>query len=202
MIVFEVNQSHYKNIESVLGNMQKNNKMILKKAINATAKTARKKFANTAKEKYALKTAGFNKSMTVKNATVSRLEANILSKGEAIELGKFKASPFRYATGNNRPKEVKAKVLTTSTMKALINGNTKAFVAKFRSGHIAIVERDSNKKMKSDPKKAALRKLLSPSIPQMLGNEKRVYGIIEPEIEEILVQNIRAEVSKIMEARK
>ena len=186
---------------SVMNGLQKESNAILKKAINDTAKQSRKSLASEAKQTYAVKVSGFNKSMTIKNATVSKLEATIKSKGEAMELGQYKAQPFRVATGASRPKQIKAKVLTQSSMKSLISGDIKAFVAKFKSGKVAVVERDESRRMKSNPKKAFLKKLLSPSIPQILGNEKKVYGKVEPEIENLLSENIRRELQKVMEGR-
>lgn len=202
MIVYEVDKAHYENIMKVLNGVQKDSKAILKKAINNTAKQARKSLASEAKETYAVKVSGFNKSMKLKSATVSNIEATIQSKGEALEIGKYKAQPFKVATGSNKPKQIKAKVLTESSMRALINGDTKAFVAKFRSnGHVAVVERDESRRMKSNPKKAFLKKLLSPSVPQMLGNEKNIFGKIEPEIDDLLTLNIKSELQRVMEGR-
>lgn len=199
MLTFEVDKEQIDTIEKALSEIQKDSKTILKKAINRTAKEARKQLAKTAKETYAVKISGFNKSMTIKSATVSKTEAIIKSKGEALEIGKFRASPFRYANGKDRPKEIKAKVLTASSMKALVKGDTKAFVARFKSGHVAVVERNPDKKMASNPKKSALKKLLSPSLPQMLGNEKKIYNKIEPQIKELLQKNIKQEVERTLQ---
>lgn len=202
MLTFEVDKEQIDTIEKALSGIKKDSKTILKKAINKTAKEVRKQLAKTAKETYAVKISGFSKSMTIKSATVSKTEAIIKSEGEGLEIGKFRASPFRYANGKDRPKEIKAKVLTASSMKALVKGNTKAFVARFRnekSTHLAIVERDSNKKMRSNPKKDALKKLLSPSIPQMLGNEKKVYNKIEPQMKELIQKNIKQELERTLQ---
>ena len=37
------------------------------------------------------------------------------------------------------------------------------------------------------------------SIPVMLGNEKRVYGVVKPHIKENLKRNVQAQVRKILE---
>ncbi len=37
------------------------------------------------------------------------------------------------------------------------------------------------------------------SIPVMLGNEKRVYGVVKPHIKENLKRNVQAQVTKILE---
>lgn len=188
-------------IQKALGELKTKTPNVLKKAINDTAKQTRMKLGNKAKEKYAVKKSGFNKDMTIKNATVGRLEATIKTKGEAMEVGQFRASPFRVTNGKNRPKSIKAKVLTSSSMKELIKGDTKAFVTKFKSGHVAVVERVPSKQMKSNPKKEFLKKLLSPSTPQMIGSKKYVYGEIQPEIQSLLEKNIQKQIQKVLEGR-
>ena len=59
------------------------------------------------------------------------------------------------------------------------------------------MSRDPQKKMRKNPKKAALRKILSPSIPIMAGNEK-VYDAKLSEIYEIMDQQTKAVISKIL----
>lgn len=198
MIEIKVDKNQINKVQNTLHSMQMKSPEVLKKAINETAKQARKELSQKAQQTYALKTRGFNSSMKIKGATVSKLEANIITKGEALEIGKFKASPFKYTTGKNRPSYIKAKVLSSSNMKALIKSDVKAFVSKFRNGHVAIVQRVPGKVMESNPKKTFLKKLLSPSIPQMIGNEREVYGSVEPKIQTLLQENIQRELIRVM----
>lgn len=187
-------------IEKMLGDLAPKSKNVLVKAINATAKQARKELANTAQEAYAVRTARFNKAMTIQNANTRHLDATIKTTGEVMELIDFKASPSSPATGGARPDITKGKVLQSGNLKALQMDNLKAFVVKFKSGHVSVAQRVPGKKMQSDPSKDFLKKLLSPSIPTMIGSEKNVYGIVKPLIQTNLEANIQTQIKKLLEA--
>ena len=87
----------------------------------------------------------------------------------------------------------KAKVLASGSMKGLEKGGIKAFVSKFGSGHASVVQRRGSSRL-------PIKVLFSNSIPKMIGNEKRVYGIVEPTIQQNLQANIDKQVRKILEA--
>lgn len=200
--MIQIELSGIERIEEALNGMENKTPSVLKSALNATAKEARKELANKAKKTYAVKISGFNKTMKIKNATVGKMEAVIKARGEAMELGQFRASPFKVTNGADRPESMKGKVMTAHQMKALVKSDVKAFVVKFKSGHVAVVERVPGKKMKSNPKKEFLKKLLSPSIPQMVGNEKEVYGEIRPKIDQLLQENISRQIDRILGGRR
>lgn len=105
----------------------------------------------------------------------------------------YKVSPATMRTGaNNRPDVVKAKVLKASGMKPLEMGGLKAFVTKFSSGHVAVAQRRGAARL-------PIKSFSANSIPVMLGNEKRVYGIVKPHIKDNLKRNVQAQVTKILE---
>lgn len=186
-------------IEKQMGSYMKKAPIVLKRAVNQTAKGAVKKLSNKARDVYTLKGGGskFRKEMTVNGATTGSPEAVIQSRGEAKEMLDFKVSPTRLAITGKRPKEYKGKVYRNSGMTAL-EGETKAFITAFKSGHKAVVERVPGRMMSSNPGKEFLRKLLSPSVPQMIGNEEKVYGPLEPEIHMDLIENIRKHMDQVM----
>ena len=68
MIHVDVSAKNLKYIEKKLGNLKSEAPSALAKAINATAKDARKDLAKQAKEEYTIKNGGFNKAMKIKNA--------------------------------------------------------------------------------------------------------------------------------------
>ena len=197
MIYIDVSNS-INSIEKKLDSFGDKSVDVVKRAINLTAKSARKDLETEAKNRYVIKTSGFNRSMKIKNATKGNLVATISSQGSALEIKEFRVSPASYTTGKNRPNVTRGKVLKRSTMKNLEKNNVKAFVAKFKSGHVAVVERVPSKRMKSNPRKEFLRKLLSPSIPSMLGNEETMYNVINPNVETNLYDNINKVITKIM----
>lgn len=190
MIVFSVDDNGLiQTIADQLGDLRDKAPTVLKQALNATAKDARSKLAEQAQSIYVIQKSKFNKAMTIKNASAKKLEALVTAKGETLELIDFKTSPKKPSTGSARPDITTGKVLKSSGMKRLEVGGIKAFVAQFRSGHVSIVQRRGAERL-------PVRKLLSPSVPKMIGNEKEVYGKVEPEIASMLDANIRKYIDK------
>lgn len=191
MITYEYDSDTLARVEKKLGALKKEAPRALKNAINATAKQARKELAQEAQKTYVVKTGRFNKAMTIKNATQSRLEAVIKAKGAPMELKDFKVSPASVRTGASRPNMVKAKVVAANSLKGLQKGNIKAFIVKFKSGHASVAQRKSSTRL-------PIKTLYSNSIPTMIGNERRVYGIVRPHINKNLQDNINKQVEKIL----
>lgn len=183
MVVIEVDDT-FSYVEKRLGNLAHKAPKVVCKSINDTATWARRELAKEAQKTYTVKAGGFNKSMKIKKAIYSTLEATISSQGETIELYKFKYSKGKNAT--------KAQVLRSGGLKTLEKSGIKAFVAAFASGHKTIAQRVGKSRL-------PIKVLYSNSIPKMLGNEKRVYGIVEPEIENKLSEQIEKHIKKVLE---
>lgn len=186
-IRFELDEQVLESIERALGGMKKDSRKVLKNAVNATARDAKKDLAKKAKETYVVKQSRFTKAMRQENATVSSPTATIHVTGEQLELKDFKASPATYA--KRQADVVKAKVLLSSSMKPLVAA-TKAFLVKFKNGHVSIAQRKGKPRF-------PIKKLLSNSIPVMVGNQDRVYGVVEPEIYNHLMDNIIKEIRRV-----
>lgn len=196
MIVFTIDdKGMVETIARQLGEYHDKAPTVLKQALNATAKDARSMLANQAKDIYVVQKSKFNKAMTIKNAFARKLEALIVTAGAPLELIDFKTNPKKPPTDAERPDVTTGKVLVKSSLKRLEMGDLKAFVARFKSGHVSIVQRKG-------PERLPVKKLLSPSIPKMIGNEKQVYGEVEPKIAELLEANIRKYIKKTVEAKQ
>lgn len=191
MLTVEYDKNMLAKVEKKLGSMKSEAGNVLKKALNDTAKQARKQLAEEAQKTYVVKSGKFNKSMKIKNATAGNLKAVINSSGGVMELKDFKVSPAKYATGLNRPTAIKAKVLKSGGMKTLEKGGIKAFIGKFANGHVSVMQRRGNERL-------PVKKLLSPSIPKMIGSEKRVYGIVQPDIGKNLQMNVQKHIAKVL----
>lgn len=187
-----------KYIEKKLGSLKSKASNVLVKAINQTAKDARKELAMKASEEYTIKNGGFNKGMKIENATKSKPKAIITATGKPLALSGFK-------TQFSKGEAAKAKVLKKNRgLKALtLRGgeksgkDLKAFIVKFSSKHTAVVQRVPGKKMK-DKNKEALKEFYSVSIPRMIGNEKRVYKLVKPNIKKNLKKNIDIQIEKLI----
>lgn len=193
MITFKYDQRTLAKVERKLGRMKSEAPKALKNAINQTAKQARKELAAEAQKTYIVKSGRFNKAMKIKNATTASLEAVIKTKGSPLGLKDFKVSPATVRSGAARPDVVKAKVLKAGGMKPLQMSDLKAFVVKFKSGHVAVAQRKGAARL-------PIKTFSANSIPVMIGNEKRVYGIVRPNIEDNLKNNINKQVAKILGA--
>lgn len=201
MIEITINRNTLGQIETRLGRMQNKAPSVLKNAINQTAKQARKDLASEAQKKYTIKNAGFNRAMRLKAASVSNMEAVITASGAPIPLKNFRVSK---AGGR-----VRAQVLKSGGLKELEVGGRKAFVnniarkgqtrkrdtAKGGKGtqvkHMSVAQRLTEKRLH-------IKELYSNSIPIMIGNEDRVYGVVKPNIQDNLQRNIEYQIRKVL----
>lgn len=193
MIEIDYDRQMLAKVEKKLGSMKKEAPKVLKNAINQTARQVRKELAEEAQKTYVVKSGRFNKAMKIKNATGGNLEATIKATGKVMDLKDFKVNPASVKNGNDRPDSVKAKVLKSGGMKSLQKGKLKAFVVKFKSGHVAVAQR-------REKESKTIKTLYSNSIPKMLGNEKRVYGIVKPNIRKNLKENVDKQIRKVLGA--
>lgn len=206
VLTFEVDPAMLETIERALGSLKSESRRVLKNAVNATAAQARKDLAAQAKKAYTAKKSALTKAMKKKNATVARPVAVINITGQPLELKQFKVTAPRSG--------VKAKVLTGGalrTIQSLTGTRAKAFVTKFSSGHVAVVQRQDGKQYKTLKGRARrrakygpyadmtqIKKLMSVSAPKMIGDVKRVYGVLQPTIYRNLMTNIRVQIDKVV----
>lgn len=209
MISVELDADMLRMVDKALGGLKSESRKVLKKAINATAKQAKKDLTNKAREEYTVKASVLNKATQKHNATVSNLEATIEVESATRELADFKTRVSKQG--------VKAQILKSSSMKLLQSqrGNrAKAFMTKFESGHQAIVQRQEGQTYKTanGRKKRVekygphadmtqIKKLLAVSAPKMIGSEKRVFGILRPKIYDNLMTNIQKEIDRTLASR-
>lgn len=198
MIEFEVDSTQLQRIELKLKDMKAKAPQALKNAVNATARDAKKDLADKAKETYAVKSPRFKKAIAQKNATASKPTATLIITGKANALSDFKYKSNSGATG------ARGKLYKANALKSLDAGSLKAFVVTFASGHVAVVRRDPPNQYKDVVARrkigdtTKIKEFYSPSIPRMVGNEAKVYGIVKPNIEKNLQKNIQKQIDKIL----
>lgn len=190
IIQFELDDEMMKVIQNALGQLRGESNRVLRNAVNATARQAKSTLGRKAKETYAVQQSRFTRAMKTKNATVANPSATINVTGQQLELAEFKVDPKAVSNGKDRPDIVRAKVLLSSGLKGL-QSNTKAFLVRFRSGHVSVAQRRTKARY-------PIKKLLSNSIPKMVGSEDKVYGIVEPDIYDNLMDNILKEIKKVL----
>ena len=174
---------------------------ILKNAINATARKVRKQITKDAAGVYAIKDKAILKQKDqgapqVYTASACDLTATIRSRGPMQDIMAFMTRP-NTATG-----AAAAQVLQSGSVKLLEANGLKAFVTTFASGHTAIVQRDPPKQYGSGRSARAgqyganadmtrIKKLLSPAVPFMLGNET-----VRGQAEALAYETLQAEIDK------
>ena len=162
---------------------------ILKNAINSTARKVRKQLVKDAKGEYAVKNTKALKDESqggpkVLTATTANMSAAIQSRGPMQDIMAFMTRP------NTKTGAAAARVLASGGMKPLEMGDLKAFVTKFASGHVAVVQRKGAERL-------PVKKLLSPAVPLMLGNET-VRNQAEVLAYEILQGEIDKRIQKVL----
>lgn len=191
-IKFEFDQVTVKNIEKRLGRMRSEAPKALKNALNATAKDARKDLAQEAQKTYAVKVGGFNQQMKIKPASTGNLVAVINSTGAHLEMIKFsvhggRGSAVSVLINKKRGRKTfSGRVFKNKISAKGQSGGGHVGVAKFIGGN------------PKQPNRLKIQKLFSVSVPQMIGNKRDVYGIVEPNILDNLRHNVDVQVEKIL----
>lgn len=204
MIHFQVEMEDLTRIESALGMMKDKSKMVLRTAINNTAKETVTLLVDEANREYYISKSKVKKTMSTKKATVGKLEAVITSAESVNELYDFKVAPKAYRPHNRPPAGHTGNVRRDNSPKRLYlkpgaaRDKYKAFVVRYQSGHITIGQRVPGKRMKSKPEKEFVKTLLSPSTPNMLGYEQGVYGVVEPKMYDMLQRNIQEQILRYL----
>lgn len=116
-------------IERNLDEIHANGAMVIKKAVNETARRAKKELAINAKKRYTVKKGNFSGEMQLKSATVSNLTAEITASTPPIPLLEGDESGTKANFKVSRGKRaIKAQILKEGSLKEIKISNIKAFV--------------------------------------------------------------------------
>ena len=206
MIHIQVEMEDLLKIESALNMTRDKSKMILRNAINNTAKQTESRMADEAKSRYRYKKGNksdIRKANSIEKASARKLSSTIRAKGPVNELLAFHVQPGAYYPGGKgAPKWVRARVLRGSRLSriALRPGASgdkyKGFVVRYPTRHMALAQRVPGEHMKSNPRKERLRSLLSISTPKM---EETVYKEeISEGMYDLLEKNIEEQMKKFL----
>lgn len=191
-----------------LDNLQKmvDTPKVVAAVINSAARSTKNKIVKDTKERYATANDSvYSSSSALKvDAAGGDLTATLHSSGSMQEIMDFDSKP------NSGTSAAAAHVLSSSGMKSLEHNGLKAFLARFSSGHKAIVQRvpgetytsagASKRAQKWGAKSDMTRieKLLSPSAPQMFGNPDTVDPALE-RASELLDKQMEKQIEKALE---
>ncbi|MFW6680668.1 phage tail protein [Lacrimispora sp. AGF001] len=199
-ITISVPEETIKEMVKRLDEVKRKPKSVIKAAVNNTSKKAQSLLAQKASKVYAGKVAQKGSVISaseIQKASAETLSAIIKFRSPVHEIKEFHVSSLSLSktsykkNGKRGGRKIKGNVLKGSS-KPL-----DAFVVQFKNGHISVVSRVPGSKMKSNPKKEKIRKLLSPSYPVMIKNEK-VYGETSDEIASILSEQVAKVMDKVL----
>lgn len=198
-------------VQKKLRGMEQKAPKVLKLAVNDTARKAKQRLASEVQKNYAVKGVGLNDKMKIDFASASNPTATIHVKSSPISLYKFKRrggtlgkgryynpTLHRYQTGKGGRAAMVQQLKGSSLKEAQLNDGgkqLKAFIATMSSSHAGVFQRRPGKK-RGD--RGEIRELMGSSIPVMVGNKKRVYGIVEPHIKSDLETAVNRHVQRAL----
>lgn len=139
-------------IERRLGNLRDKAPKVLSKAINDTAKWATRELAAAAQKKYRVQKVRFSREFDIDKASPGNQEATLTAKGKTLPSSDFKAtpkSPKPSAHGSPATKLAIVKDESPRVISSNRGDGLQAFIARFESGHVAVVQREPPRKYKS-----------------------------------------------------
>lgn len=190
MIVIKVDASAVTRAQKELSGVKGKVPQALKSAVNTAAKQARERLVAQAQKAYTVKAGRLKKAVTIKNANVRNLTAVITARGKPMELKDFKTSPASPPKKQRKRAKTRAKVYSVSQLKPLEKNGIKAFVTRFKNGHVSVAQRKTKKRL-------PIKVLFSTSIPHMIGNEEQVYQIILPDVQRIYGDEVSKQFEKL-----
>ncbi len=208
-------------LRDALGSLKGKAPAAAKVAINAAAREARKKMIAAAKARYAVNAAGLRHLKELKQqkrATNTSLWASLHIETPRDDLAYFQNDPNKVFSGRsvltNAPEYVRARVLKTSPMTQLYGSSTwgKGFLAKFKSGHIGMVQRvigssSGNTRTESGAerwrnKSGRVEKLVTMGAASASAMHGKVWGEVEDEVAAYLEWRLQERVQQIIERAK
>lgn len=196
-----VSQGTLDNVEKILGKKDKRGPEILRKAVRETADECVKRTREALRGRYITKAKPLRKGIYRRDesAPAGQPAQAVVAKSEQMELMDFRVTPPGYSP-KNRPKAYKAKVLRGGGAKPLQRSDgLKAFVAEFSNGHKSVVQRrpEGRAPRRSRLGKRYVKKLLGPSLPSMVKNEK-VWPKVKADTGNFLQERVFAHMKEML----
>lgn len=174
----EISAEDLKRVGKILSGIENGTEKAVSSAVNRSAAFAKTAAARRVASDYYIKVSDVKKTINVKKASYSNLEANMISRGHAISLSKFKV--------NTGKPVLKVAVKKEGGLKPLPG----AFQAKVGGGHKGVFERVGSSRLPIEGK-------YGPAIPSILGSKSvsehiedlamgKVYERLDHEIGRIL----------------
>lgn len=193
--MIEVSEQTIDRIHAILVGVEKADEKVLKPALARGLMTGKTAAGQMVRQTYHVSAGDFNSRGYMKYNNVTKKGSGIIGSieysGGVIPLIKFKVSP------NTTKKKTtpSAAVLKASSL-VKFDRQKNVFVAQMKSGHIGIMKRQKGTVSPATGKEK-LKELLSPAVPQMVGNEK-VMQNVEERVNEVIHQRIEHEIERLL----
>lgn len=205
-------------VERHLSQITDKSKLVMMRAMNRTASTIATTEKREVSARYFITQKNVAKTLRIEKASTSNLSARVVSRGERMDLAKFKVSPLRPVKvtkgGERSPGVYKAAVRKNQGLKPLsgveVDGKiNKPFVAimkNTKNDHTGVFYRGERKEKKRrntrrkgahSLKKWALKSVMGPSVPDVAGS-KAVMEVVIKKANETLEKRIEHELSRVM----
>lgn len=191
-------------LERDLGMLKDKSKMVLRGAINQTAKELEKQMAHEANRRYKLDEGlqGYKSANKITKATTGSMQATIRAAGPVQDMSDYLMKPDAtvYPGGKGAPKWIKAKVLRKSRLKGISRFKSgrdkyKGFMVRFHNGHEAFVSRRPGSVSRSTGKEV-IETIYSPAVSK--GEEVVYRDDMEEEVNRMLLDNIQKQIQKFL----
>ena len=157
MLNIKLDESNLRQIENVLETMPNQLSSAIARAINRSLAMTKTEQLKRTTSMYTIARGKLAESINVYNASSGNLTGKIYSSGKVIGMNHFKLNPKRRPKGK--------KIVTVSIKKDGMKSVPNAFIA-YHDGRLGAFERSGNFKTS---KRETIKRLMSPSAPQMLG---------------------------------
>lgn len=152
---------------------------VLRSAVNKTARDARKLLSDKARQVYDTKKIKVAEMKLIR-ASKDNLTAHLKVDGNKRKLVEFRTRFTKKTT--------KARVLRSGSMTAIKEDNRWAF----RQGNNVMMRRIGEERY-------PVTLFSGLAVAQMIGSKERVYGELEPKVQELLLKNIEAAITKFLD---
>lgn len=202
---FYIEMQGLEELERDLGMLKDKSKMVLRGAINNTAKQLEKQMAHDANKRYKLEDGlqGYKSANVITKATTSKLEATIRSRGPVLDMSDYMMKPSTqvYPGGRGAPSWIKAKVLRKSRLTGIARfkgsrgDKYKGFMVRFHNGHEAFVSRRPGS-VSSSTGKEIIETIYSPAVSK--GEEVVYRDEMEDDVDRMLLENIEQQIQRFL----
>ncbi|RKI39971.1 hypothetical protein D7V86_12370 [bacterium D16-51] len=193
--MIEVSEQTIDRIHTILAGVEKADEKVLKPALARGLMAGKTAAGKMVRQTYHISAGDFNSRGYMRYNSVTKNGDGIIGSieysGGVIPLMKFKVSP----SAPKKKTTPSAAVLKASSL-VKFNRQKNVFVAQMKSGHIGIMERQKGTVSPATGKEK-LKELLSPAVPQMVGNEK-VMQNVEERVNEVINQRIEHEIERLL----